>query len=117
MKVVVPSSRCNNKFSVLVVDPMEQDTSVIDRPPVSIRSESKATTQMTAARTFKQKKDYIPLKLTLKTLDTQDKFEVEALLDSGATNCFIDHKVVSKLGLTTKKMDNPIPVVRATPNH
>ena len=46
----------------------------------------------------------------LKTVDTHAIIDVEALLDSGATGLFINHTLIQNDGITTCKLEHPIPV-------
>ena len=55
----------------------------------------------------------IRVDLTLESLETLKKFPVKALLDSGATDNFIDQKLVDKYNLDEIKLEKPIPVFQS----
>lgn len=59
------------------------------------------------------------LPLQLQATDSGHKFAVQALLDSGATGCFIDGELVLRHHLTTKPLPRAVPVynVDGTLNH
>jgi hypothetical protein len=46
-------------------------------------------------------------------MNDQKKETVDALLDCGSTTNFIDRHIVEKLGLPTKKLANPHPVINS----
>lgn len=52
----------------------------------------------------------LKLKVELVTKDTQETHAITALLDSGATGCFIDVAVVDRLKLTTHPLACTIPI-------
>ena len=58
------------------------------------------------------------LKVGIETTDTREAISVTALVDSGATGCFIDRNYVKANRLTTWMLSVPIPVhnVDGTPN-
>ena len=60
----------------------------------------------------------LTLKIELQTTDTAETKSVTALLDSRATEMFIDREYVKKSGFTTRMLSNPIPIrnVDGTPN-
>ncbi|EIN03238.1 hypothetical protein PUNSTDRAFT_139745 [Punctularia strigosozonata HHB-11173 SS5] len=59
------------------------------------------------------------LPLQLQATDSGHKFAVQALLDSGATGCFIDNDLVLRHRLTTKRSlaQSPVYNVDGTLNH
>jgi Retroviral aspartyl protease len=46
----------------------------------------------------------------LKMVDTQARITIDALLDSGTTQCYIDQEFVKKNNLNTHSLLSPIPV-------
>ena len=58
------------------------------------------------------------LKVGIETTDTREAISMTALVDSGATGCFIDRDYVKANQLTTRTLSVPIPVrnVDGTPN-
>src|SRR5713226_6594237 len=50
------------------------------------------------------------MKIQIETVDTKEKMEVDALLDSGATGLYVDREFVKKNRLNTRKLHTPIPV-------
>jgi len=52
----------------------------------------------------------IMLKVGLRTIDSHEVQEVDALLDSGATGLFIDHAWLCQKKITTRKLEHPIEV-------
>jgi hypothetical protein len=55
----------------------------------------------------------VKLPLSFRTLDTREVFSIIALLDSGATDSFIDKGMIDQYGLKVKTLDHPIPVFNA----
>ena len=53
------------------------------------------------------------LKVSIKTTDTGVVKSLNALLDSGATGCFIDRDFVKANSMTTRTLSTPIPVHNA----
>src|ERR1700733_14469000 len=56
------------------------------------------------------------LPLAFTTIKDRRKFSTTALLDSGATDSFIDRKTIKKHNLTVTELENPIPVYNADGN-
>jgi len=50
------------------------------------------------------------LRVGLRTIDSHEVEEVDALLDSGATGLFIDHTWLRQKKITTQKLEHPIEV-------
>jgi hypothetical protein len=55
----------------------------------------------------------VKLPLSFRTLDTREVFSTTGLLDSGATDSFIDKGMIDRYGLKVKVLDRPIPVYNA----
>jgi hypothetical protein len=55
----------------------------------------------------------VKIPLSFRTLDTREVFSTTALLDSGATDSFIDKGMVDRHGLKVKILESPIPVFNA----
>ena len=52
----------------------------------------------------------LQLKVGLQTTDTGESFAPTALLDSGATGCFLDRDYVRRNNINTRPLSQPIPV-------
>src|SRR6266545_5173030 len=52
----------------------------------------------------------IMLPIHLKTMDTMEETSTEAMVDTGATEDFIDQDFVTRVKLLTHKLSQPIPV-------
>ena len=52
----------------------------------------------------------IMLRVGLRTIDSHEVEEVDALLDSGATGLFIDHAWLHQKKITTRQLEHPIEV-------
>ena len=55
----------------------------------------------------------VKLPLSFRTLDTREVFSTTALLDSGATDSFIDKGMINRYGLKIETLNQPIPVYNA----
>ena len=55
----------------------------------------------------------VKLRLSFRALDTREVFSTTALLDSGATDSFIDKGMIDRYGLEVIAFDRPIPVFNA----
>jgi len=55
----------------------------------------------------------VKLPLSFRTLDMREVFSTTGLLDSGATDSFIDKGMIDRYGLKVKILDKPIPVYNA----
>jgi hypothetical protein len=55
----------------------------------------------------------VKLPLSFRTLDTREVFSTAGLLDSGATDSFIDKGMIDRYGLKVEMLDKPIPVYNA----
>ncbi|KAH7904075.1 hypothetical protein BJ138DRAFT_970249, partial [Hygrophoropsis aurantiaca] len=53
------------------------------------------------------------LPIVIKTLDDQRSFELDALLDCGATGCYIDEGYAKAKGINLTRLHRPIPVYNA----
>ena len=59
----------------------------------------------------------VKLPLSFCTLNTMEVFSITALLDSGATDSFIDKKIIDHYKLEVKALHQPIPVYNADGGH
>jgi len=63
-------------------------------------------------------RDFPNVDVLVTTLDTTDRFKINALLDSGATGLYVDRKWIDKHNISTTPLDFPLLVYNAdgTPN-
>jgi len=111
----VPSK---NRFSVLEVDDGAVDHAN-NCDPVFTHIGLKADNTVISKETEKEKAserrkfirtgrvDVPEILIEIKTVDTGERVSVKALLDSGATECFIDEEFVKKNGLNITPMCHP----------
>ena len=59
----------------------------------------------------------VKLPLSFRTLDTREVFSTTALLDSGATDSFIDKGMIDHYQLKVETLDQPIPVFNTDGGH
>jgi Retroviral aspartyl protease len=76
--------------------------------PVSPSTEKETAFKNYVMTAQSDKFPMIPVEL--KTVDTQARITIDALLDSGATQCYIDQEFVKKNNLNTRSLLSPIPV-------
>jgi hypothetical protein len=76
--------------------------------PVSPSTEKEIAPKNYVMTAQSDKFPMIPVEL--KTVDTQARITIDALLDSGATQCYIDQEFVKKNNLNTRSLLLPIPV-------
>ena len=130
----IPSSFSSNQFSILPVynitgiDESDETAQVI-QPVENLPTERKSRpnwekclpTKLVIAALEETKSTHprsLNLKVSIKTTDTGVVKSLNALLDSGATGCFIDRDYIKANGMTTRTLSTPIPVRNAdgTPN-
>ena len=104
---------CNNRYSVLDVLSDESSVSSSSSPisiaPLVEKDFSPKTPLPLHIHSFKPTHSF-NINVGLSTLDTHQKFDVDALLDCGASGLFIDSTFVKLHKLSTQTLPRPLPV-------
>ena len=119
----MPRPLTESRYSVLSIDPIDNTVPtpnsfpVQDTPPTTPPSPKQLKRPRWEQRLpsmFKissvEPLRLLHLPIELETTDTMERKAVQALLDSGATGCFIDRDFVQRNGLNTRPLLQPIPV-------
>jgi hypothetical protein len=114
----VPQLLAGNRYNVLAIDEIydepytPQPIPAQATPPATSRTskrpkwERRLPTRFTIAAA--ESKQSLHLSVELETTDTAERRSVQALLDSGATGCFIDRDYVRKNKLNTRRSLSPL---------
>jgi len=117
-----PQSLLVNRFTILDVEEVNTDISEpIDAPSLSSSTLDKITQprkpkwekrlpKRLSVNTLDARRMSIILPIEVSTTDTSEVHSIKVLLDSGATDNFVDQDFVRAKGINTQSISHPIPV-------
>jgi transposase InsO family protein len=116
----VPQLLAGNRYNVLAIHEIYDEPYTLQpipiqaTPPTTSRTSKRPKWERRLPKRFTiaaaESKQSLHLSVELETTDTAERRSVQALLDSGATGCFIDRDYVRKNKLNTRPLSQPIPV-------